>query len=324
MLLRYTPWSRILRSPDGEGNDGGNAFLASLPEGIRAHEGLKDVKDVGDLGTRYVSAITPKPFAETLPKDIAAEAMFKDIKDLDGLARSYHGQAKLLGVPKDQLLRLPADDKPENWAPIYDRLGRPEKADAYKLTLPEGVQLNAEAAKPIFEKAHELGLSQKQLDGLYTTLRTTAEANGAAAKAKADGEVAASLAALKTEWGVAYDQKIADATQAIDHFAKALNLGDGLKADLERSGLGNNPALAKLFAGLAANLKEDGKLTGRAAGSESLSSPVEARQNINALRADKNFMKQYTDKRDPGHKAAVDKMAALHQQAYPEPGQVAA
>ncbi len=309
---------------EGDNDTGGNTFLASLPEGIRAHEGLKDVKDAGDLATRYTAALTPKPFAEMLPKDIAGEAMFKDIKDIEGLARGFHGAQKLVGVPKDQILRLPTDDKPESWAPVYDKLGRPEKADGYKLTLPQGVELNAEAAKPIFEEAYNLGISQKQLDGLYGKLRTVAEANGAAAKAKSEAEVAASSAALKTEWGVAYDQKIADATLAIDHFAKELKLGDGLKADLERSGLGNNPALAKLFAGLAANLKEDGKLTGRASGSESLASPTEARQNINALRQDKTFMAQYMDKRALGHAEAVAKMAALHAQAYPEAGQQAA
>ncbi len=303
--------------PDGE-NSGENTFLASLPEGIRAHEGLKDVKDAGDLATRYTAAITPKPFAEMLPKDIAGEAVFKDLKDLDGLARSYHGQAKLLGVPKDQLLRLPADDKPESWAPIYDKLGRPEKADGYKLTVPEGMTFNPETAKPILEKAHELGVSQKQLDGLYGTMIGVGKSNADAAKAKSEGETAAAQQALKTEWGQAYDQKIADATRAIEHFATEMKLGDGLMKDLEKSGLGNNPALAKLFAGLAANLKEDGKLTGKSTGSGSLASPTEAKQNINALRQDKTFMAAYTDKRHAGHADAMAKMEALHQQAYPE------
>lgn len=292
------------------------AWTASLPEAIRGNEAWKDVPDVGTLATRYLD--TRKPFAEMLPKDIAGEATFKDIRDLDGLARGYHGAQKLLGVPKDQLLRLPTDDKPESWAPIYDKLGRPEKADAYKLTLPDGVTMNTEAAKPIFEKAHELGISQKQLDGLYGTLLGVATKNGEAAKAKSDGELAAASSALKTEWGVAYDQKIAEAMQAVEHFAKEMKLGDGLKADLEKSGLGNNPAIAKLFAGLAANLKEDGKLTGRAAGAESLASPTEARQNIAALQQDKNFMKSYTDKRDPGHAAAMAKMTALYAQANPQ------
>jgi len=302
-----------------------NTFLASLPEGIRAHEGLKDVKDVADLGTRYVSAITPKPFAEMLPKDIASEAMFKDIKDVEGLARGFHGAQKLIGVPKDQLLRLPANpDDPKEMAPIYDRLGRPDKPESYKLTLPEGMTLNAEASKPIFEKAHELGISQKQLDGLYGALRETATKNEAAAKAKSDGEMAAAVATLKTEWGQAFDQKVANGTAALEHFAKALNLGDGLLKELDATRLGNNPALAKLLDHLGSQLREDGKLTGKAKGEDQLASPTEAKQNINALRADKAFMKQYMDKRDAGHAAAVAKMAALHAQAYPEPGQQAA
>lgn len=300
------------------------AFATTLPEGLRAHEAFKDVKDVGDLATRYVSATTPKPFAEMLPKDIAGEAVFKDLKDLDGLARSYHGQAKLLGVPKDQLLRLPTDDKPESWDPIYNRLGRPEKADAYKLTLPKGVKMNDESAKPIFEAAHKLGVSQKQLDGLYGALAAQGTAQQAAAKAKMVGDIATGVAALKTEWGAATDQKIAGGMTALKHYSEQLKLGDGLVTELERTGLGNSPALAKLLDHLHSNLKEDGKLVGRGGGDDALHSPTEARQNIAALQQDKEFMKAYQDRRHIGHKAAVEKMQAFYALAYPtQQGQAA-
>ena len=321
MSLNHSLWSRVLRAPDGEGSGGAaggdTPWTASLPETIRGHEAFKDVKDVSDLATRYVSATTPKPFAEQLPEDIRADAVFKDIKDLAGLAKSYKGQAHLLGVPKDQLLRLPTDDKPESWAPIYDKLGRPTKAEEYKLTLPQGAELNKEFATPLFAKAHELGISQKQLDGLYGALRSQGETAQKAAADKAKSDMDAASAALKSEWGQAYDQKMNEASAAIDVYAEQMKI-PGLKAALDKTGLGNSPELAKLFASLAANLKEDGKLTGKALGGGDLKSPVEAQQEINALRADKNFSAAYLNKSHPGHKDAVAKMAALHTVAYPQ------
>ncbi len=294
---------------------GGESWTASLPETIRGHEAWKGVKDVPDLATKYLNY--QKPFADQLPEKIRGEAAFKDIKNLDGLADSYFNAQKLLGVPKDQLLRLPADDKPESWAPVWDKLGRPEKADGYKLTLAEGTTIEPEVQKSLFETAHSLGMPAKALDGLYGWLQARAAQVNAARNGEAAATVAASEAVLKTEWGQAYDAKMADANQAVDHFAKELKLGDQLKKDLEASGLGNNPGLAKLFAGLAANLREDGKLTGRAAGTEGLQSPTEAKQSIAALQQDSNFMKAYRIKGDVGHKAAVEKMQALYEKAYP-------
>jgi hypothetical protein len=189
--------------PDGTQDTGttettttqGTPWTASLPEPIRGHEAWKEIPDVGTLANKYLE--TRRPFAEQLPKDIAADPSFKDLKDLDGLARSYHGQVKLLGVPKDQLLRLPTSDEPKEWDPIYSRLGRPEKPDGYKLTLPEGMQLNPETSKPIFEAAHKAGVSQKQLDTLYTTMRSIGEQQQKAEAAKADAAAAESLGKLK-------------------------------------------------------------------------------------------------------------------------------
>lgn len=294
------------------------AFATTLPEAIRGHDAFKDVKDAGDLATRYVSAITPKPFAEQLPKDIAGEAVFKDLKDLDGLARSYHGQAKLLGVPKDQLLRVPVSDDAKDWDPIYNRLGRPEKADAYKLTLPDGAKLNDAVAKPIFETAHKLGVSQKQLDGLYGALAAQGKAQQEAETAKQTADLAAAGQALKTEWGQAFDQKVETGKAAIVHLDKTLNLGGQLVKDLETTGLGNHPGLAKVFAHIGASLREDGIIGKAGSGADALNSPTEARQNIAALQADPEFMKAYTDRRNVGHAAAMAKMTALYAQANPQ------
>ena len=308
--------------PDGTQDTGttttteSTPWTASLPEPIRGNPAWKDVPDVGTLANKYLE--TRRPFAEQLPKDIAADASFKDIKDLDGLARSYHGQVKLLGVPKDQLLRLPTSDDPKDWDPIHNRLGRPEKPEGYKLTLPEGMKLNEETAKPIFEAAHKAGVSQKQLDALYTTMRGLGEQQEKAAKAKEDAAIAESMGALKTEFGAAYETKVADAIKVLDILAKETGTDSAqLKADLEKDNLGNRPALIKLLAGVAKRYQEDG-LMGRASGTENLNSPTEARQNIAALQQDANFMKVYRDRNNVGHKDAVAKMEALYKQAYPE------
>lgn len=298
----------------GTGSSGtGESWTSALPEAVRSHASLKDVKDVGDLASRYVTL--NGPFAERLPEKIRGEAAFKDIKSVDALAESYLSAQRMIGVPKEQLLKLPtATADAKDWDPIYNRLGRPEKPDGYKLTVPEGAAApEAEYVASISAKAHELGVSQKQLDGMYGWLYENATKAQAAAKADRDGKIAASVGVLKTEWGQAFDRNIQRAEAAVDYYDDALKMGGNLKAALNRDGLGNNPGLAKLFHALSANLNEDGKLTGKSFGSETLMSPGEAAQSISALYGDKDFMKDYMNpnKRDPAHIAAVSKMEAL-------------
>jgi hypothetical protein len=296
----------------------GGEWTSSLPAEVRGHASLSDVKDVGDLATRYVRL--NKPFAEQLPEKIRGEAAFKDIKSIDALADSYYNAQKMIGVPRDQLLRLPTSDKAEDWAPVYDRLGRPAKPDDYKLKVPEGFPPAQKSyVDSVSKAAHEAGLSQKQFDAVQNWLYTQAGQTMAQQKASADATAANWVGSLKTEWGQAFDTKVQQSKDAIAHYDAALKLNGDLVKALNETGLGNHPGFAKLFAGLARNLHEDGKLTGKAFGESALQSPVEAQQQIAALRQDTNFMKQYhnPNKRDPAHIEAVARMEALHKLGWP-------
>lgn len=293
-------------------------FAASLPEPIRAHPALTGVKDAASFTSILDGHLArSKPLAEQLPKDIAGEAAFKDLKSWDDVAKSYLNAQKMLGVPRDQLLRLPTDDKPESWAPIYAKLGRPEKADGYKLTAPQGVTLEKEFTEPVFAKAHELGMSQKQLEGLYGTLREMGVKAQQAQAAKIQQEVDAATAALKTEFGAAFEERVNIAESAIDTLDQLAGLKGELRKAVDANPLRNSPAMIKALAHIGAMFKEDGKLVGKAAGTEGMKSPMEAKQEIASLQQDKNFMAAYTDRRHTGHKDAVERMRGLYELASP-------
>ena len=302
----------------------GGEWTASLPAEVRGHASLSDVRDVGDLASRYVQL--NKPFAEQLPEKIRGEAAFKDIKNLEGLANSYYNAQKMIGVPKDQLLRLPTSDKPEDWAAVYNRLGRPEKPDGYSLKVPDGFPPPEKDYKDsAFAKAHELGLSQKQLQGMQNWLYERAGQALAARQASTDGARAKAIDTLKNEWGAAFDNKVEQSRGAMMYYAEKAGLGEALRQAMDETGAGDHPVFVKLFNYMGLNLNEDGKLTGKAFGGGALSSPVEAQQQINALRGDGNFMKAYhnPNKRDPAHLEAVGRMEALYKLAFPEEGQAA-
>ncbi len=74
--------------------------------------------------------------------------------------------------------------------------------------------------------------------------------------------------------------------------------------------------LARTLAKLGEQLQEDGVL-GRGSASAGGKSPAEAKQEINALLADKAFAGTYSNKRDPGHADAVARMQRLYEMAHP-------
>jgi hypothetical protein len=269
-------------------------------------------------GTAGTAAAAPPPaFAESLPEDIRGEAVFKDIKDLGALAKGYVHAQRLIGADPSTVLRLPgADADQAAWDGVYAKLGRPEAADKYAFSdvkLPEGLAVD-DGLKTGFQKvAHQAGLNMKQADALYQWWNAIQAERFTAAGAQTVQQQTAAIDGLRKEWGQAFDQNVALAQQAVAHYG-----GDKLRSELEGTGLGNNPELARIFAKLGRNLQEDG-LIGKGGTGGGVNSPGEAQQQISALQQDQAFMKSYLSKHDPEHKVAVEKMETLYNQAYPQP-----
>ncbi len=307
----------------GGGGGGDNAaFLASLPEPMRGHDGFKDVKDVGDLATRYHRSLTT-PFADQLPADIKGDAAFKDIKDLGGLAKSYLSSQRMIGIPAERRLAIPQDDKPESWNEVYAKLGRPEKADGYQIpALADGKQYS-EADKTFQTKLmpvlHEVGLSQRQINALVPKWNGIMAEYAMAEQNATQQRIAAGDAELTKTWGAAKDEKLSLAKGAISFFAgpgSPLKLGKDLQAALELKGsdgksLGDLPAVSELMAYLGQTMREDRLIGKGGGGGEGTPTPTEAEQQINALYADNEFMKAYNNKKHPGHADAVMRMQKL-------------
>ena len=310
--------------PNAGGGGGGQQqpansnFLSALPEPLRANPAFKDVKDVSDLATRYADA--NKPFAERLPEKIRGEAYFKDIKTFDDLATKAYNQAKMIGKDPNSLLVMPVDEKDaDGWKAVWSKLGTPEAVDKYQLPAlkADGKPYSPEDQafqKSILPILHKANLTQGQLaailpewDGLMDTMtKSSGEAQAA--------EMKASEAALRGEWGAAYDQNHKQAETAIAHLSTQLKLPEGeLSKELTRDGLGNRPGLAKIFAYIGATLKEDGLIGKDTGGHGQMLSPAEAQQQIAALQANPAWSKGD----HPEHKSVMEQIGRLYSQAYP-------
>lgn len=131
------------------------------------------------------------------------------------LAQSHYAAQRLIGVPPEQLVRLPKDVSDPAYAEAYNRVA---SAGAYKepekYVFPEGTPEDVVAKAR--ETAVALGLPQHVATAMASRMAT--EAAQATIKATADREAAvgASQMALRHAWGTNYDLNLFKATKAAE------------------------------------------------------------------------------------------------------------
>lgn len=252
----------------------------------------------------------PAPWHNVLPKEYREDPNFTKFKSIGDLAKSYRDLSGLLGREP----RVPAKDAPpDQWNQFYAALGRPDTPDKYTLPVPEG-----EGAPEVLPKvvdgfrnvAHEVGLTGSQAHKLAEWYFGTVAEESDAVAAEIAGRTERVERELKREFGQAYENTVKAATKFFLDFG-----GEELIEWMETSGEGSNPALIRLGAKAAMALTED-KL-GAARPSDFGYTPQAAQAEIGRLRMDKEFSAAYYDKNHPGHTAAVERMATLHNAAFP-------
>lgn len=206
------------------------------------------------------------------------------VQVLDG----YRNLEKLLGADKagNAIVVPKGDADPKEWAAVYDRLGRPTGPDGYKVELPAGGDKFIQ--DQVLVKFHELGLTKAQGESLATWYNGIGTSAIAAQEAQRAQAFQAEDAALKTEWGSAFTQNLAQAQQA----ARGLGL-DAASIDKMSESLGHK-ATMNLLQKIGTKLGEDTFVTGGdTAQFGNALTPGQAKAEIQTLMADKDFVNKY-------------------------------
>ncbi len=168
------------------------------------------------------------------------------------VVRSYASLEKRLG----RSVTLPdRDASPDEIEAFYDRMGRPESPDAYDVLAPEGRGgiLHEEPTRNFLEAMHRAGANgatvQAAMDWYFDEL-TALETRLAA---EAQKHSAGHEAALRREWGDAFDRNAVAARRALRRFG-----GNDLETVLAEAGLGSHPVFLRTFAAIGAAISEDG------------------------------------------------------------------
>lgn len=246
-------------------------------------------------------------WTEGMSEELKGYVTTKGFKDSTAVIQSYQNLEKLMGVPRENLLSLPEKADSPDWQNVYKRLGKPEKAADYKITVPEGA--DETFSNWARESFHELNLTANQAETLsakWNDFMTTSTKEHTDARTR---ELDQQESGLRTEWGNAYDKNVNDAKKA----AHAIGL-DATKVEQLEGVLGFD-GLMKMMHGIGSKFMTEGsfEISNSTVGAGTMT-PAQAQNAIATAKQDPDFVKNYTE----GRAAEKDKMAYWHSMAHPE------
>jgi len=243
-----------------------------------------------------------KSWKEAISEEFRNDPNISKFTEIDALAKSYINATRMIGQDK---VAVPNENSTDDqWNEVYTKLGRPESADKYKLDInSEVAPIDEGAIKQFAENAHQLGLNNKQAQGILEFYKNALE--GTANQSRIDTETAQAQAEqqLRQEWGKTFDENVKKAGS----IAKA-NLGvDVLDMQLkDGTRLGDHPEVIKGFAKIADMMSEDKIVSTE---SENVDQGKDLEQEISKIMNDRTG--PYWNKGHPEHDKIVQQVYTL-------------
>lgn len=291
--------NRILMdaAPGDGGASGGGALLGGDPAPAAPAPAAAEPTPKSGEESSWVSS---------LDESLKDNKTFAKFKDVNSLAAAYINAEKY--ISGDKVVVPGKHATPEDWSNVYKKLGLPEKAEDYKIQFKDGATIKEDFSKEFGAKLHSIGVLPHQAQALADWV---SDSNISTSKNFMESRKAAQekeVAALKAEWGNAFDVKLARANKLLKEHGS-----DELGKYLKDTGLGNDTKLIKLLAGVADAIYKEDKVVDGTSGKIGALTPGDARKQAMSIVA--NSGHPYNQKDHPNHKAAVKEVEDLFQQA---------
>ena len=172
--------------------------------------------------------------------------------NVNELLKSYDSSQRYIGAA----VKIPGENaSQEEVSAFYSKLGRPESADKYTWTPPEGISVEgatAENFKAFMDLCFKLGLTNKQTSGILDGWSNIVKQLSETRVSVLDQIASTSKSTLSApdEWGDKFDDKYKATISLIEKL--------GAKSDLESAGVLNKVSVLKAFNTIIESGKETG------------------------------------------------------------------
>lgn len=267
---------KFLSSPDGDGGSGGAGAPPPPPPSGAGASG-SGTPPPPPAASNWTDKFTPeqKGYVEN-----------KGFKEPAELVNSYQNFEKLMGAPKERLLKLPEKEDAPEWGEIYDRLGRPKEAKEYGITPKQGEDPKfAEWAATNF---HELGLSKTQGQKLVNKWSEFYASQEKAAQEHVTNKALHEEQALRQKWGNGFDQEMRLAKEVFRTTGMPPEVVDKLESVI---GFGKTMEFLNT---LGKKMGEGSFISNDGGGGQNFTiSPSAAQQRLDSLKSDPVWTKAY-------------------------------
>jgi hypothetical protein len=249
---------------------------------------------------------------EGLADSLRTAPSLQTFKTPNDVLKAYVDVQPLIGADKAP---IPKDwNDPVQVKAFNAKMGVPEKPEGYDLgkvltpDLPKGYTLDEKLVGKFQGMALEAGLTPRQAAAVAKNYMKGQVADETNAQQLKTAERAEALNKFKTERGAQFDVDMAMAKKGLINYATPEFIDR-----LNKTGLGDDPEMIKVWAKVGATLKQDtllpnGLPPGHLQGDDAHSAQVRKAE----MQADPNFMKALGDVNNPNHKNAVTEWTAIN------------
>ena len=249
--------------------------------------------------------VTEGSWFDSFSEDIRGNQDITKFNSAEELAKSYINAQTLIG--RDN---IPMPVTEDDWANTYNRLGRPETADGYELQV-DSEAINPEFQQSFLEKAHSLGLSNKQVQALTEWNLSLSDGSEEVALQQEQATQEA-VESLKKDWGNAFEQNVNIANRALNEFVSSEDIDFITETEIGGVKLADHPVMARILHNVGKGLMEDVKFEGK--GNELVLSPNELQDKQSSLMAHP----AYFDRNHPEHASIKRQVTDLFKLQYKE------
>lgn len=220
-----------------------------------------------------------KEWLNDAPEEIKSDGIFSNFKTPGELAVAYKNATTQLS--RKGVILPPDGAKDEEWAPVYETLGRPKESKDYEVpSIPKGITLDPQRIDDFKKLAHDLGMNKKQFQKAFgaqinQVVKDQEAANKAALDARNSSETE-----LRRMFGAKYESTIQGIQKLVTSY------GEGTSQE-DINEIVKRPGLVKMLSSVLddmseASLEKLGHSKGVAL------TPQEAKEELHAIRTDKD------------------------------------
>lgn len=155
----------------------------------------------------------------TFPDNLRNAGIIKEHHTPESAAKTLVSQAEMIGrgifIPKAE---PGTEEHTAGMQKIYDRLGRPETADKYEFTAPEGRQMDKEIQGRLAKDFYLSGLSQQQVSDVMAAYWRTVEYAENITAAREQESFQEGRNAIRAEFGANAEREMSLAQKFVNHF----------------------------------------------------------------------------------------------------------